>query len=184
MKLVEVSSRYVDYMKQFFSTTILDNKQGNNIHNRKYLGIVFSINDFNYFVPLSSPKKSDYEDNGNIKKSTKLVLRMVKIIENKTILIGTLKLNNMMPIPNSEIIPYGLNNETDLKYKKLIIKELDWIQQNTSKIYKSASYLYSLRTKINMNNNINSKFLNSIMPFKEAEQKCKEFTIEYSRKIA
>ena len=35
-------------------------------------------------------------------------------------LYGTLKFNNMIPVPESEIIQYDLNDEGDLKYKLIV----------------------------------------------------------------
>ena len=70
MKLIEVSDRYVNYLKQFFYSTMLDNKEERRKHGRKYLGIIISINSINYFAPLSSPKQSDFDKYGNIRKSS------------------------------------------------------------------------------------------------------------------
>lgn len=56
MKLIEVTDRYINYMKQYFYSTMLDNKENNRKKTRKYLGIIITINGINYFAPLSSPK--------------------------------------------------------------------------------------------------------------------------------
>lgn len=163
-------------MKQFFKATMLDNKEGIRSHSRKYLGIIITINGSNYFAPLSSPKKTDYNEKGEIKKSTSIVLRMIKQNKSKVILLGTIKLNNMMPIPNSEIIPYDLSKEEDEKYKNFVIDELKWIEHNTTKIIKTAKTLYFLKINENKNKNCkNEKYFDSIMPFILAEQKCNEY---------
>lgn len=174
MKLIEVSDRYVNYLKQFFYSTMLDNKEERRKHERKYLGIIISINSINYFAPLSSPKQSDFDKYGNIRKSSSIVLRLVKNYSKNPQLLATIKLNNMIPVPDSEIILYDLNNETDIKYKNLVIDELDWIQQNTTKIIKAAKTLYYFKINEELNIN-NKKYLSSITPFKEAEIKCIEF---------
>ncbi len=121
MKLIEVTDQYINYMKKFFHITMLDNKAKKRNHGRKYIGIIISINNINYFAPLSSPKKSDYDNLGNIRKSSSIILKMVKNYSKKPQLLGTIKLNNMIPVPDSEIILYDLNNEKDKKYKNLII---------------------------------------------------------------
>lgn len=178
MKLIEVTDDYVNYMKQFFKSTMLDSKEGIRTHNRKYLGIIISINGNNYFAPLSSPKKSDFSKDEKIKKSTSIVLRMIKKTKTKESLLGTIKLNNMMPVPNSEILPYDLSKEEDIKYKNLVIEELEWIQHNTRKIVRTATTLYYLKINENKNkNNKNEKYFNSIMPFIVAEEKCREYII-------
>ena len=43
----------------------------------KYVGVVISIGDYQYFAPLSSPKRSDYI-NGQIRPSNKSILRITK----------------------------------------------------------------------------------------------------------
>lgn len=48
---------------------------------RKYLGIVLTIHEMNYYIPMSSPKKSDYKDN-QIRKS---IVPIVRIISNEEI---------------------------------------------------------------------------------------------------
>ena len=176
MKLFEVSDRYINYMKQFFYSSMLDNKEERRKHRRKYLGIIISINNINYFAPLSSPKLSDYDNYGKIRKSSAIVLRMIKNHSKNPQLLATIILNNMIPVPDSEIILYNLNDEKDIKYKNFVIDELDWIQQNTTKIIKTAKALYYFKKneELNINEN-NKKYLNSIMPFKDAEIKFIEF---------
>ena len=176
MKIVEVSDRYINYLKEYFPKTLLDNKQGCRKHTRKYLGVIFKINEYNYFAPLSSPKKSDYLENGAIRKSSVSIIRMTRIYNNKIVLLGTIKLNNMIPVPQSEIIIYNIENERDKKYQDLIKNEQFWIQRNTDKIIKQGLNLYN--NKINEKNLINVKnlkFYESIIPFKEAEIICDEF---------
>lgn len=82
----------------------------------------------------------------------------------------------MLPVPDSEVNEYDLNNETDLKYKSLILNEIVWIEKNTNFIVKSAKQLYDL--KIHETENINESnklFYSSIIPFKDAEKKFLEF---------
>ncbi len=175
--IIEVSDQYINYMMNFFKNTMLSNKEKTRVHPRKYIGVILKVNNFNYFAPLSSPKPSDYNSNGSIKKSTYSILRITKTSKNKLVLIGTIKLNNMIPVPLSEINYYNTAEESDVKYKSLIFDELKWIKKNTDLIYKKAKYLYTIKinesTIINGNN---MKFLKSIMPFKEAEEKCEEYS--------
>lgn len=175
--IIEVSDQYVNYMTSFFNNTMLCSKEKTRKHRRKYIGVILKINNYNYFAPLSSPKASDYQSNGDIKKSTISVLRMTKFYKNKLILLGTIKLNNMFPVPDSEIDYYDANHESDQKYKTLIMDELKWIKNHSTLIYKRARILYEY--KCNENNIIdetNIKFLNSIISFKKAEEKCKEYS--------
>lgn len=171
LKIVEISDEYINYMKQFFMATMMDNKVESRKYSRKYVGVVLEVNDLKYFVPMSSPKVSDYNLDGTIRASSTIILRMVKKSKHP-LLLGTLKLNNMIPVPESEIIEYDLNNEPDAIYKNLVADELIWIQRNTMRIINAANLIYQI--KLHESNNINErnkKFYKSIMPFKDAEEK-------------
>lgn len=61
LNLYSISDKYIKYLRQF-DDKIYDNKEDMRIHERKYLGIVLTVNEFNYYIPMSSPKKSDYLD--------------------------------------------------------------------------------------------------------------------------
>lgn len=53
LKIYYLKNDYIDYLRQF------DNKVAYNKNStRPYVGIVYRINEFNYFAPLSSPKSS------------------------------------------------------------------------------------------------------------------------------
>lgn len=56
MKLYSVTDRYIDYLRQF-DYKVYDNKEDRRKVMRKYLGIVLTINEMNYYIPMSSPKK-------------------------------------------------------------------------------------------------------------------------------
>ncbi len=101
LNLYSVSDKYVKYVKYLkkFDNKIYDNKEEIRIHKRKYLGVVLSINEFNYYIPMSYPKKTDYIDFNKkiIKNDTKTIIR---IRDNKR-LYGTLRISNMIPVPIS-----------------------------------------------------------------------------------
>ena len=90
---------YVNYLRKF------DKKVENIEYNSKlkpYIGILININNFNYYVPISSAKEKHYK----IKEG----MDFVKIIQNDKI-IGVLNINNMIPITDS--------NVKELKYKDI-----------------------------------------------------------------
>lgn len=172
MRIVEIKDSYIEFLRNFYPNAILDNKVGRRKHKRKFVGVVLFINSFLYFAPLSSPKESDYDNNHNIRKSTDAILRIV--VKNK--LIGKILINNMFPVPNSEIIEYNINNEEDLAYRNLIKKEILWIQKNTSFIEKKAKIIYyTKKNEIFRKNEKNEAFLNNIAPFNLLEAKCIEY---------
>ena len=103
LNLYSVSDKYIKYLMQF-DNRIYDNKEDSRIYKRKYVGVVLTINDFNYYVPMSSPKKSDYIDYEKkiIRNDTKTIIR----IHEGGRLYGTLRISNMIPVPITELEPY------------------------------------------------------------------------------
>ena len=167
LNLYRVSDKYIKYLMQF-DKNIYDNKENSRIHKRKYIGIVLTINDFNYYVPMSSPKKSDYLDYEKkvIRNDTKTIIR----IQESGRLYGTLRISNMIPVPITELEPYILTYETDEKYKQLILGELRYINKNTDKIIKYSKIVYSQKMK-----NIDIGYIKNTVNFKVLEEKMNEW---------
>ncbi|MDF2989079.1 MAG: type toxin-antitoxin system ToxN/AbiQ family toxin [Eubacterium sp.] len=79
LELYSVSDKYIAYLRKTVPN-VYSNKEGQRSHTRKYLGIVFKIENYKYYIPLSSPKDSDYIwENGKnvIRKSTLTMLRII-----------------------------------------------------------------------------------------------------------
>ena len=53
MKLYNVANKYVDYLKHF-NEKVPENKDSK----RPFVGVIFTIDENNFFAPLSSPKQS------------------------------------------------------------------------------------------------------------------------------
>lgn len=109
-----------------------------------------SINEFNYYIPFSSPKSTDYYDveKTRIRKSIIPIIRMSEKDKNNNYkLYGTLRISNMITVPITEIMPYFVKNESDVNYRNLILSELRFIKRNTSLIIKNANILYRQKEK-------------------------------------
>ena len=168
LNLYSISDEYIKYLRKFESK-VYDNKEELRTYKRKYLGIVLTINGFNYYIPMSSPKKSDYLDyeNNIIRHDTKTIIR----VQNGGRLYGTLRISNMIPVPITELEPYILADEKDPKYKQVILGELRYIDSNSDKIIKYAKTVYN--QKIKKIENIG--YIKNTVDFKLLEEKCKEF---------
>ena len=94
---------------------------------------------------MSSPKKSDDLDFEKkiIRKDTKTIIR----IHEGGRLYETLRVSNMIPVPITELEPYFISNENDLKYKEVILGELRYINDNSDKIMKYAKIVYNQKIK-------------------------------------
>ena len=146
LKICSVSDRYINYIRKF-DNKVYDNKENKKVHSRKYVGIVLTINSMNYYIPMSSPKKSDYIDVDckKIRHSVNTIIRMVvKNKEGKLELRGTLRISNMIPVPIEEIKLYDINEETDIKYKEVIRDEISFLRnhKNEKNIISKANLVY------------------------------------------
>ena len=167
LKLYSVSDEYINYLRKY-DNKVYDNKVNNRKKSRKYLGVLLKVNEFNYFIPLSSPKNSDYI-NGNIRNNT---LSIIRICNGKE-LFGTLRISNMIPVPDSEIEYYDTNLEKDMNYKLIVLDELRFINTNSKLIINSAKSLY-----FEKKNKLNRKYLENTVDFDLLEKKCNEWINE------
>ena len=168
LKLYIVSDEYIDYLRDNVSVHVFSNSGENYSHTRKYLGVVVKIDNYRYYVPMSSPKQSDYIIVDGQKKIRKSIIPIMRITEShkdgETTLLGTLKFNAMIPVPNSELTLYDLDNEKDLLYKDLVEKEVRFINRHTADVLKHAIVIY--KQKIS---NQPIRYLQSTLDFKLLE---------------
>lgn len=117
---------------------------------------------------MSSHKKSDYIDFDKkiIRNDTKTIIR----INDGNRLYGTLRISNMIPVPITELEPYIISNEKDLKYKEVILGELRYIDNNSNKIVKYAKTVYNQKIK-----NLDVGYIKNTVDFKLLEEKLKEW---------
>ena len=157
---------YVEYLRKFDEKVeIID-------YNKKlkpYIGILITINEFNYYVPISSAKEKHYK----IKEG----MDFIKIKQDDKI-IGVLNLNNMIPISDNNIkeLKYKdieqYRDFTNDKEKSLYIAflnfELNLINNKMEKIKKNAMKLYNEKIN-NPKSNVSKRSCN----FKFLEEKSK-----------
>ena len=157
---------YVNYLKDF------DSKVENINYDKKlkpYIGILITINEFDYYVPISSVKEKHYK----IKEG----MDFIKIKQDDKI-IGVLNLNNMIPISGDNVkeLKYkDIEQYRDFsrdKEKSLYISflnfELVLINNKIEKIKKNAMKLYIEKT-----NNPKSNLSKRCCDFKLLEEKSK-----------
>lgn len=174
--LFSVSDEYISRLSTI-DHRVLSNHENDRKHNRPYVGFLVFIEPFHYFLPLSSKDPRDYGEDGKLKPSTQTILRMV--LQNGTFL-GKVLLNNMIPVPLSQIQEISLNkharfsNQEDSNYGLLLIKEARWIDEHKDSIIKKANWVY--RYKINEKNRAYWSgrkvpgFLKATVDFKKVEE--------------
>lgn len=129
-RLVTIKDDYIKYLRRF-SKNIRYNKN----EKRPHIGVVFKINNQNYFAPLGSPKVK----HENMKDN----LDFLKIDNGK---LGVINLNNMIPVPSNYVKKMKFSKVNDEKYKKLLKKQTIWLKKNSLEINKNAEKLYSIIT--------------------------------------
>lgn len=177
LKLFSVSDKYIDYLRTKHPK-VYSNKDDKYTYTRKYLGVIILIGGMRYYIPLSSPKENDYEkdkktkqfvldQDGNrvIRKSTMTIIRIVDNSAGYAELKGTLRISNMIPVPDTELINYDLDNETDKSYKDLVNLEMIFIRKNKDKIVKNANNVYKLKR-----NNATYDFIKASLDFTDLER--------------
>lgn len=76
----------------------------------------------------------------------------------------------MIPVPITELEPYILSNEKDIKYRELVVGELRYINNNSDKIVKYAKTVYNQKVK-----NIDIGYIKNTVDFKLLEEKLREW---------
>ncbi len=183
LKFYIINKNYIDFLHSYPKLyNVFNNKEDTSSFYRKYLGIILSINDYKYYVPLASPKNSDYIITGSNISIRKSIIPIIRIVVTNTKgnleLKGTLKLSNMIPVPDTMITYYDFTKETDTNYKILIEKEYEFIKKNKKLILKYASILYNQKTKeyeLYSNNRQKPGYLKTVIDFKYAEEIYNEF---------
>ena len=146
LKFYEVDSEYIKYLKEN-----ADNKVPNfeyKKHKKFFCGIVLTINNFNYFAPVSSYNKKN--------QTTFLILDKDKKT-NSLKPISSLRFSFMFPCPSKYLSQKDFSKE-DPKYQILLRKELKYCNASSDKIVKLAKRVYKLgikektRTKFNICN--------------------------------
>ena len=168
--LYEISDKYINFVRLNYDSRVLDNHFVS--HNRKYIGLKIDLDNYSYFLPLSSPDRSDYSPDGKVRKTIVPIYRM---FQNNGNFLGKILLNNMLPAPPSELTLYDVSSETDYKYKMLVLAELRIINRDYAKIEKNAITLYHQRTLLYGQNKNYPNYLNSTVDFKLLEAAYNDF---------
>ena len=164
-----IDKDYVEYLKLF------DNKVQNIDYKDKlkpYIGIILNVNNFKYYVPITSAKAKYIKQNNN--------LDIVYIKDNNQKLLGVLNLNNMIPVNDNEITLLNFtklrkyrkfdNLNEEYKYISFLSMEIVYIRLLSKVITHKAQKLYAEKT-----NNPHSKISQRTNDFKLLEEKCLEY---------
>lgn len=156
LRFYDIDSEFTDYLRGFDSKIPYIGYENRD----KFLcGIVLSINNCNYYVPVSSNKN---------KFLSSFIIYDVKR-KGDMIPISSLRFSFMFPCPIECISERVLKNETDEKYKNLTQKEYEFCNKHVEAIRKKALTIYNLAK----NDRLRTKY--NLCDFSILEEKCKEY---------
>ena len=171
LKIFSVSDEYIAYLRKEIPN-VYSNKIENRTHTRKYVGVVIELAGYKYYIPMSSPKDTDYQIAGEnlvIKKSIVPIIRMVvKNTAGEKELKGTLCISHMIPVPKTELELYDLDNEPDAEYKDLVQNEVIFSRKNREKIIANANLLYKQKKE----NDTTAGYVKSALDYAALEKLC------------
>ena len=78
-RIYSITDRYIEYLQNQYPN-VYSNKADHRTHTRKYIGTVMEINDVFYYIPMSSPKESDYQIAGDTRVIKKSIIPIIRIV--------------------------------------------------------------------------------------------------------
>jgi len=128
---------------------------------RPFVGIVFEVNNFHYYAPLTSPKPKHLHMKNQID--------FLKIKGGKW---GAINFNNMIPVPFDHLTKVELKiADTDIKpeidYKNLLSNQLSWCNSNKASILRQAKKLYYTITQGKAWGNLANRCCNFVLDEKQ-----------------
>ena len=163
-KLVKIDKDYCNYLRKFdYRVTYNDGVK----ELRPFIGVLFSIDNIEYFAPLASPKPKH--------KQLKSNLDLIKIQGGN---LGVVNLNNMIPVKLGlyEIIDLNpIGKEIDMQKRiSLLKKQLYWLNSKSDELMLKAFTLHFRYCE----NILPERLKNRCCNFPLLEEKC----IEYNKK--
>lgn len=131
IKFYEVNNEYINYLSPYVPH-LFQNKKIGQKNERKYIGIILTVNGMDYFAPLSSFKEKH--------KKMKETLDFFKVKG-----YAVININNMFPVPAGEYTYVDIQAEKDDSYKALLRAEYRYIKSIQEKIRKNAVTVYKHR---------------------------------------
>ncbi|OOF75846.1 hypothetical protein BKG96_10440 [Rodentibacter caecimuris] len=164
LELYYIDDEYIRFLKQAGNNGV-ENNYAKADNQKPYLGVVLVVNTYKYFAPLSSPK-AKYE---RMADSNPTVFKIIKGKDKK--LLGVVRLNNMIPAPDTVLSRIEVNSISNQGYKNLLLSQRRIILSNAGRIQRKAEIMYDL--VVNKKNEFYCKLSNN---FSELEKSSDNYT--------
>ena len=149
----EIDTEYINYLSSF-SEHLFHNAKVTQTYSRKYIGILFEINEIKYFAPLSSFKPKH--------KRLSETIDFIKIGD-----MAVINLNNMFPVIEGVYSLKDPATESNIQYRTLLNNEIRIIKQKTELLINNAKAVYNHK----LTNDGKSKLSQRCNDFKLLEEK-------------
>ena len=156
LNFYEVSAEYISYLTRFDSKVPRIDYSAEGGHDKFLCGIVFSVNDNDYFAPISSFKTP---------QRTNMIIRNE---ENEA--VSSIRFSFMIPVPPGAISVKSIKDEPSPKYRRLLELELRYCQKNANTIYRLAKHIYN--TVVGQKDSV---MVRNCCDFKGLEKACAEY---------
>lgn len=147
-----ISDNYIDYLRAIDPRVMANKKES-----RPYVVLGLTINNLEYYIPLSSPK---YDATGF--KRPLLYKKLYYLMDRQkadgtTEHLGSLLFGNMIPVPLTEVnyIDFKELFRTDPDYAVLLTKQFDLIKQNLETIIDQANQVYQMSQAVRLLDQLN-----------------------------
>lgn len=126
----------LDYVKNLYynvdkKVQYNENKDDNYNEKRPYVGIVITINGVNFYAPLEHPRLGHrkLKSNPNI----------IKIRDGR---LGVIGIGNMIPVPESKLIDFDINDVEDANYANILKQQAIFCKKKKPLIQSKAEATY------------------------------------------
>ena len=153
LKFYTINKNYLDYLRENGDSKVPKHDYDNA---KFYTGIVFEINNYSYFAPISSFKEQQ--------KTNYLIYVQDKDSETGIKVASSVRCGYMVPVPKQLLEVMDINKYPNVKARALIRKELKWCKDHSSDIKNLASKVYKWGA------NRNSPLSKNCCDFKRLEQ--------------
>ena len=131
IKLYEIDPEYVQYLSGY-AAHLFHNKQLGQSNERKYIGVILTVNNMDYFAPLSSFK----DKHARMQESIDFI---------KVKRYAVININNMFPVPDGLATYVDISKEKNEHYRSLLLAEYRTIKSMQQRIRKNAVIVYKHR---------------------------------------
>lgn len=132
LQFYEVDADYINYLSKIDSRVPLVDYSATSSHDKFLCGIVLTINEHDYFAPISSFTKQ---------QRTNILIR-----NTQDRVLASIRLSFMIPIPSGVATLKDINAEQSQSYKFLLYNELRFCNKNADYIRQRAKIIYDAVT--------------------------------------